>query len=212
MSQVKVQHFMDPNFGKNADLAIKFISDNELKRDQIISLCQQETQIEEGNSWISLFYRTEPVDPNSTPFDEVQYKKFNNMTKWDLQIKEMKDFIANQGSINVVGVTHTPRNNMGLKNFLLWFSKTVNPTPVQFKYMKEEKGNMHDLIKRAGKYLNDYISPHQLISIDFFEESHPNEKNADGDQVLYCCISHTAGDEPTHIDQRQIASLPAKIF
>lgn len=99
---------------------------------------------------------------------------------------------------------------MELRNQLVWFSKT-SPAKVTVKYLKAEDGNWDELIRRCSKYINSYIAPHQLINIDFFEESHPN-KQVDGDMLLYCTIVHTAGDEPSSMDEKKSENMPAKFF
>lgn len=79
---IKVEHFKGPNFSAEAEKCIAFIRENDLKRDQIVSITQQETYICEGDSWIALFYRTHARDKSSIPLDNLKIQKLKSMSTW----------------------------------------------------------------------------------------------------------------------------------
>jgi len=135
------------------------------------------------------------------------------MTKWDLQGKQLLKFLTEEaGACQTVAVTHTPRNVMHLRHSMVWYSKS-SPAVVSIKYLKNENGNWNELIKSASKFLNEYIAPHQLVHVDFFEDDHPNTP-VDGDLSIFCTIVHTAGDEPQKLEEKRKENdnMPAKLY
>lgn len=209
--KIIVQHFKNPNIELNAKACVEFIRQQELTRDQIVGITTQETQIDHGENWIALFYRSQPIKEGSLPFDEIQFKKLDSMTKWDLQGKQLLKFLnEDAGSCQTVAVTHTPRNVMDLRHSMVWYSKSA-PAKVSVKYLKNENGDWRALIQSASKFLNEYIAPHQLVHVDFFEDLHPN-KTVDGDLLIYCTIVHTAGDDPQKIEDKKNENMPAKFY
>ena len=59
-----------------ADL-IAFCTEKELKRSQIISFTHNETEIEEGEQMMTLFYREKPLDKGELPMTGIQFKHSN---------------------------------------------------------------------------------------------------------------------------------------
>ena len=180
----------------------------ELKRDQIISICMQETTIEEGQSLILIWYRVASLSPEAAPFDELQFREFTKTKSWEAQAKEAEDFVS--GGIEVVSLAHSAKNVMALKNQVIWFANKEGPA-YNFHYIKETSGDWDALIKKALSYLNKYIAPHQLVHVSFYEQAHPNEP-VEGETVIYCSIVHTAGPSPVELRSLPNHNLPPQLY
>jgi len=85
---------------------------------------------------------------------------------------------------------------MGLRNSLLWY--TQEKTTANKTYIKEfvqTSGDWDALIEEVSVYVNTVVPPHQLVDIDFWEESHPNVP-VKGETKIYACVLQNAGEDP----------------
>ena len=65
---------------------------------------------------------------------------------------------------------------------------------------------MSVLLEQAKEWLNEYIAPHQLVSITVHEDSHPNVT-----KTVRCIIAHRAGASPMKLKESPAAKdLPLK--
>lgn len=53
-----------------------------LSRDQIISITSNETEIEDGDNVMTLFYRKNTIIAGASPADNIQFNAFNNQNSW----------------------------------------------------------------------------------------------------------------------------------
>jgi hypothetical protein len=60
----------------------KFVADNELKWDQIISFNIQETETEQGDSSVALLYRSDSLDMSATPL-VIDFLNFPLTKSWE---------------------------------------------------------------------------------------------------------------------------------
>jgi hypothetical protein len=56
----------------------------------------------------------------------------------------------------------------------------------------------------VNEWLNTFIAPHQLVSVSFHEEMHPNNSGQIG-----AIITHTAGVQPKRLSETIGGALPA---
>ena len=66
---------------------MQFIRDNELTRNQIVSLTAHETHVAvedemDPDSELVLFYRKDSIVPGSTPLDNIQRHTFSLIDSW----------------------------------------------------------------------------------------------------------------------------------
>ena len=61
----------------------KFISEAELKRDQIIAININEDKVRDGNNVISLLYYKDSIVPEATPFSGFAYKNYGATLDWE---------------------------------------------------------------------------------------------------------------------------------
>jgi len=69
--------FTNGNSKKNNEALCKWIADKEIKRSQIIALTTNETEIEEGDHMVTMFYREKPSKPHEAPLDNIKFHSFN---------------------------------------------------------------------------------------------------------------------------------------
>jgi len=53
--------FTAGNSGQNVEKMVKWMTENEIKRSQVVSITMNETDIEEGQNMLTLWYRENPV-------------------------------------------------------------------------------------------------------------------------------------------------------
>ena len=68
---------------ENAESLIKWVSENELKRSQLLSITMNESLIEKGQNIITAFYRNQPLNQNDQTLDDLEYYHFPQQHKWD---------------------------------------------------------------------------------------------------------------------------------
>lgn len=132
-----------------------------------------ETQIEDGQSHLTVFYRIKSLAADAPPFDQLQYREFTKTKSWEAQAKEAED-LAHTGC-QLVSLSHSAKNVMSLKSQVMWYSNEAANVQYNFHYVKETSGDWEALVKKSLTYLNKYIAPHQLVHVSYYEGSHPNE-------------------------------------
>ena len=65
---------------------------------------------------------------------------------------------------------------------------------------------MSILLEQTRDWLNQYVAPHQLVSITIHEDQHENETN-----FIRAIIAHTAGEKPVPLKNSSAAKdLPSR--
>lgn len=86
----------------------------------------------------------------------------------------------------------------------LWYTNEQALNPTNYTLLNRHDADWEGLALNVKEYLNDFIAPHQLVSVSLFEESHPNNSGAIG-----AVIAHTAGVTPVRLSQTSASrSLP----
>ena len=62
------------------------------------------------------------------------------------------------------------------------------------RLINRSDGDWDGLANNVKEFLNDFIAPHQLVSITLFEESHPNSTG-----MIGALVTHTAGAVPLRL-------------
>ena len=191
----------------SAEQLLAWSRNMELKRDQFISITMNENVIEEGNNQTTIFYRVKSDSESAIPFDQLQFHSFDTTKPWGA-LAVAGEAHANNGNTQVVSMTHTPKNIGGLNNQILWFS-SEGLNKYDFTNLTDSSGNWSALIKKTREYMNKFIAPHQLVHVSFYESTHPNDGDANGDKTIYAQIIHTAGPNPVELRLIENSNLPA---
>jgi len=166
----------------------EWLAEKELKRSQIVSITMNETEIEEGDNMLTIFYRENPVAADAEVPLVLKHTHFKRSDPWDKLMTEADK----QRNCDIISFTHSAKNIGSCHNQFMFFVKgsNENGTPV-FKLLKRDDGNWIDLVNEVRDWCNKYIPPHALISISLYEDEHPNEGKG-----INACITHTAGKDP----------------
>ena len=73
--EIKVQTFTHDALSDQLEQMIQWFNQYELKKDQIISITLNESNIRD--SVLSVFYKSVSNDPTSTPLSNFKYKRYN---------------------------------------------------------------------------------------------------------------------------------------
>ena len=113
-TDVSFVSFTNGNSKKNAEAFTKWVSEREFKRSQLLSITMNESDIEEGDNIMTVFYRDQPIAQNELTFDDLKFHHFPQQRKWDdLTGPDAKTQMAGK---DVVGLIHTPKNIGGANN------------------------------------------------------------------------------------------------
>ena len=182
----------------NAESLCNWIQQNNIKRSQIISLTMNETECEEGDQLLTVFYRKAPIAQDELDFEDLKFEHFNQNHSWTKLLTEAD---SKRRGVDVVSLTQSPKNIGGSQNQFLWYARGSNAsgTP-SFKTISRADGNWKELIEVDLKdWLNKFVPPHMLISISLYHDSHPEAPEDDGSvgpNPVNVCIAHTAGTTP----------------
>lgn len=96
--QVSVDYkvFKHGNCKENSESLLRWIREAELKQDQLISITMNETQVEDGDNMLTVFYRTSSPTAEAMPLDNICYKLFDNTQQWEALVEELEKF-SNDG-------------------------------------------------------------------------------------------------------------------
>lgn len=149
-----------------------------------------ETEIEEGDNILTVFYREIPIGKNEVTFDDLKFNHFPQQHQWNDLIN--KDANAFKKGYDMISLIHTPKNIGGAHNQFMWYTSGTNyaGTPL-FKVLKRDDGSWNDLVGEVRDWLNKYVPPHTLISVSLFEDAHENTGKG-----INACIAHCAGTDP----------------
>ena len=84
-----------------------WIRENNLTRNQIISITSNENDIEEGDQVLTLFYRKKSIVSGSSPVDNIQFNGFNNQQSWEKQEQAANDFEVNSRKPDLISISRT---------------------------------------------------------------------------------------------------------
>ena len=172
-----------------ADL-IAFINEKELKRSQIISFTINETEVEEGEQVLTLFYREKPLDFSELPMTGIQFKHFNQNASW---AKLLKDAESEGRGVDLISLTHSPKNINDCRNQIMFYNAGSGSSTQ--KTLRREDGNWPQLANEVRDWCNSYVPPHMLVSVSLYEDAH----GEDSGTGINACITHTAGANPKNL-------------
>jgi hypothetical protein len=66
-----------------------------------------ETESEEGDNMLTIFYRQQSIQSGATPFDELKFMVFDNTKSWDILNHTV---VALSADKRVISVVHSPKN------------------------------------------------------------------------------------------------------
>ena len=156
-----------------------------------------ETEIEEGDNILTVFFRNIPIEQNEVTFDDLKFHHFPQAHSWEDLIN--KDGKYQAKSCDTVSMIQTPKNIGGMHNQFMFFTKGNNAAgPVSFKVLRREDGNWDELVGEVKDWLNKYVPPHMLISVSLFEDAHENV-----DKGINACITHSAGADPVDVSENE---------
>ena len=181
---------------RNCEAFVKWIAEREVKRSQILSFTMNETEIEEGDNMLTVFYRNNPIESNEVPFEDLKFIHFNQQHSWEKLLQEAQ---SKKSGVDLVHLIQTPKNIGQSHNQFMWHAKGSNAagTPT-FKVLRREDGNWTELVGEVRDWMNRFVPPHMLISVSLFEDEHENV-----DKGINACITHSAGSDPQDLSDNQ---------
>lgn len=171
---VEYSVFQKGSITDNLNLLKTFISEHELKRDQIVAISINETKITDGDSAVLLVYRKQSNDPTATPFAQFQYKNYGVNSNWNgLQDLVNEDFKLD--TQDVLSLQQCAKSVGNKKNQVLFFSpaQKVEDVYVSKQLFAPKETSWSAFAAEIVQWLNEFVAPHQLISITLTEDSHP---------------------------------------
>lgn len=97
----------------NAESLCTWIQENNVKRSQVISITMNETEVEEGDQLLTVFYRKAPIEQGELDFEDLKFEHFNQNHSWAKLITEAD---SKKRGVDVVSLTHSPKNIGGSQN------------------------------------------------------------------------------------------------
>ena len=88
----------------------KWIRENQLARNQIISISSNENDIEEGDQVLTLFYRKSSIVQGASPVDNIQFNAFNNQQSWEKQQSDANSFQVEGRKPDIIAISRSPKN------------------------------------------------------------------------------------------------------
>merc|ERR1712113_71191 len=181
---------------RNCDAFATWITEHEIKRSQIISITMNETEIEEGDQMLTVFYRKKPIAEQELVFEDLKYEHFNQNHSWTRLQKEADSKLR---GVDVISLQQSPKNIGSSQNQFMWYVKGSNTAGTAGqKLLRREDGNWNELITEVKDWMNNYVAPHQLISVSLYEDAHENV-----DKGINACIVHTAGASPKQLTENE---------
>lgn len=97
-----------------------------------------ETEIEEGDNILTVFYRDIPIAKNELTFDDLKFHHFPQAHSWDDLIN--KDANYQRKGVDTVSLIQTPKNIGGVNNQFAFFTKGTNAAgTATFKVLKRRR-------------------------------------------------------------------------
>lgn len=118
--------------------------------------------------------------------EEIKVASFENNLTWSELTQKARNKFSNR--VETIALAHTPRD-IGDSNIqLIFYHECYNKQ----LYSRHFRATSWDEVRtQAVNFLDQYIAPHQLISVSLFEDTHPNHS-----QHYNVIVSHTAGESP----------------
>ena len=87
-NKIESKTFAEGSLSDNLLAFDKWCRDAELKKDQILSICLNESSVVDGDNILSIIYRVKSNDPSAVPLTELTYKNYSQNRHWDSLITE----------------------------------------------------------------------------------------------------------------------------
>ena len=87
-NQIESKTFAEGALSDNLAAFDKWCRDAELKKDQILSICLNETNVVDGDSVLTIIYKVKSNDPSAVPLTELTFKNYSPNRHWDSLISE----------------------------------------------------------------------------------------------------------------------------
>ena len=126
----------------------------------------------------------------------ISYETITGKKTWTEIISEGNQFSSNH---DVISICHTRRQVGNRPLLFVWFNETqTKPQEVATQKLFESgKGDWDKLMLDGVAWLDEFIAPHDLVSISLFEDNHSDE----GKCILV--VTHTAGTSPKPLSTKQ---------
>lgn len=96
------------NFQKACDLLLSWVQEQDLRREQIVSISANETSTVDADAVLVIVYKKVQEPDMVQSLAGLQYHLMKNTVDWDMQYQEFREILAQ--SCEVIALTHTPRN------------------------------------------------------------------------------------------------------
>ena len=74
--------FTNGNSKKNAQGFCEWVKQNEIKKSQLVSFTMNETEIEDGDNMLTVFYRKNSIRENDVPLADLEFHHFSQQRSW----------------------------------------------------------------------------------------------------------------------------------
>ena len=116
--------FTNGNSKKNAQGFCDWVKENEIKKSQLVSFTMNETEIEDGDNMLTVFYRKNSIQENDVPLADLEFHHFSQHRGWaDLD----KDAHSQMRGVTPISLVHTAKNIGGARNQFLFYTKGSDP-------------------------------------------------------------------------------------
>ena len=92
---------------------------------------------------------------------------------------------------DIISISRTPKNIGAARCQTAWYTNEMGHPNTSTHLITRGDGDWAQLSMDTLKWLNDYLPPHELLSLTMFEEAHPNQTGKVG-----ALITHKAGPNP----------------
>merc|ERR1719469_864575 len=172
---MSVKSFVNGNTKANLSDMQAFIRNRELRRNQIVSLSSHETHIAveddpDADNELLLFYRENSILTGEAPLDNIQVGQFDNQDSWMTLYNDANAFQTPAFRLpNTLAIVRTPKavGNARIQSF--WYTSEATDVQTFTELITRRDGNWEGHANDVKEYLNDFIAPHQLVSITLFE-------------------------------------------
>ena len=123
---------------------------------------------------LTLFYRKRSIVNGASPVDNIQFDSFNNQQSWEKQQASVNNFKVQERTPDIISVTRTPKNIGAARCQTCWYTNEMGHPNTNTHLITRGDADWAQLSMDTLKWLNDYLPPHELVSLTMFEEAHPN--------------------------------------
>jgi len=196
------QTFVDERSKDCAEKCKAWLEKQQLKRSELISISVSESKGENGDTVIAVVYRKDPNHTDtSMSSDLLSYQLTSGRKPWEELFTEGNKFCATR---EIVSICHQARNVADRHEQFIWYVDTQakpKDTVTQKVFSGEKSGlkGWESLLHEATQWMNNFVRPHDLVSISMFEESHSKEEETG---KCYFVVTHTSGATPRPLDEK----------